>query len=183
MKKPQRAFTLLELLVAMAIMAILTVIGLVSFGTVREKARDSKRKEHIQSVSKAFELYYNDTGHYPLSSNGSIVACGTDAGQACVWGDAWMNTSNNTLYMAELPTDPGGQAYYYETDAEGSYYRLFAFLENDDDPQVAQVEGQPGFYLGTACEVRNGTLTTNSCNYILMSGNIIATPLIVSEPG
>ena len=53
-------FTLVELLVVMAIMAILTVVVTSSFKTVQIKARDSRRKNDLSSLSKALTMYYND---------------------------------------------------------------------------------------------------------------------------
>lgn len=176
----QKAFTLLELLVVMAIMAILTVIGIRSFGTIQQKSRDSRRKQDMQNISKALELYYNDYKHYPYSSSGLIEGCGAGAIQACAWGDTWQNTSNQTLYMSELPADVGGNQYFYLADAQGKNFSIFTYLENTEDNDVVKnVDGEPAYYSGTSCRIINGSLVTNSCNYVVMSSNIITTPAVV----
>lgn len=176
----QKGFTLLELLVAMAIIAILTVLGISSFGTVREKSRDSRRKQDLQSITKSLEMYYNDFGHYPLSSDGAIMGCGAGATSACTWGGVFENTSNATLYMTELPADPKGNSYYYLTDVEGSYYQLFAFLENEEDAEAAKIGTEPGFYQNTSCRSEGGVAQLDSCNFVLMSSNVSSTPNIIS---
>jgi type II secretion system protein G len=180
-KSNTAAFTLLELLVAMAIMAILTVIGLRSFGSVQQKARDSRRKQDLQSISKALEIYYNDFKHYPDSTEGQISACGVDATQACSWGETWQNSSNQTLYMTKLPADPGGSQYFYLAGEDGKSYSLFAYLENGEDEAVAKdVDGNAAFYSGTSCRLNNGALLSDSCNYVTMSLNLNTTPEIVT---
>lgn len=60
-----RGFTLLELLVVVAIIGILTSVVLVSLSSARQKARDSKRVQDFRAVSTALELYRSAHGAYP----------------------------------------------------------------------------------------------------------------------
>jgi prepilin-type N-terminal cleavage/methylation domain-containing protein len=181
-KSTFKAFTLLELLVVMAIMAILVSIGLRSFGTVQQKSRDSRRKQDMQSISKALELYYNDFRHYPYSLVGKILGCGVSASQECEWGDVWQDSSNQTLYMSELPVDLGGNQYFYLTNDKGKSFSLFTYLENTkDDDAVKNTESEPAYYSGTACRIINGTLTVSTCNYVVMSSNLTTTPEVVDS--
>lgn len=48
-------FTLIELMVAIAIMAVLSTIGLVVFRNAQDGARDSKRQLDIDAIAKALE--------------------------------------------------------------------------------------------------------------------------------
>lgn len=179
-KSNQLAFTLLELLVVMAIVGILTVLGIRSFGSVQQKSRDSRRKQDMQNIGKVLEVYYNDFNHYPYSSGGSMMGCEVGAIQACSWGNIWQNFSNQTLYMSELPVDPSGNQYFYLADAEGMSFSIFTYLENTDDASVVKnIDGDPAFYSGTACKVANGVLADNSCNYVVMSSNMTTTPAVV----
>ena len=50
--KPKLGFALIELLIAMAILAILSTIGFGNFQTARVKARDAKRKTDLAAVAK-----------------------------------------------------------------------------------------------------------------------------------
>ncbi|MBU1033398.1 type II secretion system GspH family protein [Patescibacteria group bacterium] len=182
MKLSQKAFTLLELLVVMAILALLVGLGLRTFGSVQQKSRDSKRKEDLQSISKTLELYYNDFKHYPYASGGKILGCGENSTEACEWGDVWQNTSNQTLYMSKMPRDPGGNQYFYLADAGGTSYRLFSYLENTEDESVVLNEdNEPAYYGGTYCRIIDTVLTASTCNYIIMSTNIIDAPTVVDS--
>ncbi len=179
-KASQKAFTLLELLVVIAILALLTGLGLRTFGSVQEKSRDSRRKQDLQNISKALEIYFNDFKRYPAAAAGQIIACGDDAAETCQWGQTWDNTSDNTLYMSVLPKDPGGSSYYYWADEQGRSYRLFAYLENlEDDSVVKNAEAEATFYSDAACRIVNDSLVDNSCNYVLTSSNLSSTPILV----
>ena len=132
----KKGFTLIELLIVMAVIATLVVSLLVNFYGAVVKGRDTKRKQDLQSVSSAMELYYNDVGTYPVPP--------------LDWSSSFVNSSNSdVLYMKKLPSDPKvGYSYCYDSDAIGSYYRLYANLENDKDPNllespsVCQTDGQ-----------------------------------------
>lgn len=65
MSKSAHGFTLIELLVAISIIAILAIVGLVSFQGVRGKALEAKRKADVDSIKKAYEANYD-----PSLSNG-----------------------------------------------------------------------------------------------------------------
>jgi prepilin-type N-terminal cleavage/methylation domain-containing protein len=168
------AFTLIELLIVMIILALLAGIGLISFGTVQQKSRDSSRKQDLVNIAKAIEVYHNDFGFYPNSNpiEGLIEACGVDALEPCYWGEVWQNTSNGTLYMNMLPKDNLSHWKYFYQQVGNGYY-LFARLENEEDPSIAISGGNPAFYAGTNC-----TGESDSCNYVLKSSNLSADPAI-----
>ncbi len=172
MKKIQHrsnaGFTLLELLVVIAILAILFVMGLRAFGEVREKSRDSRRKQDLHAISKALEMYHNDMGRYPANdAAGRMMGChGAALGDVCDWGAPFINANIDTLYMSQLPQDPGGARYFYQQELAGQGYQLFAFLENKDDPQAT--EG----IMGPSCGSMDGTWISGSCRYVVKSTNL-----------
>jgi prepilin-type N-terminal cleavage/methylation domain-containing protein len=61
----KHGFTLIELLVAIAIVAIITSIGVANLLTAQKQARDAARKEIIGNVQSAFEQYYAEFNTYP----------------------------------------------------------------------------------------------------------------------
>lgn len=50
-----KGFTLVELMVVIAIIAILSVVGLTIFSGVQQQARNSRRQSDIQAIAKALE--------------------------------------------------------------------------------------------------------------------------------
>lgn len=148
----QSGFTLMELLVVIAILGVLIMMGLANFTTSQKKSRDIKRKNDLRQISLALETYYSDVGSYPTADLGTHImnACGAAAIQTCEWGKPWKNTSvaPETIYMLALPSDPlQAQSYFYES-TDGSYYKLYAKLENTLDADVGVSQGG---YSNTDC--------------------------------
>ena len=65
---PQSAFTLVELLVAVAIIGILAAIGTFGYTTAVKLARDAKRQSDLKVIQSALEQYHSDQHFYPPSS-------------------------------------------------------------------------------------------------------------------
>jgi general secretion pathway protein G len=137
----KKGFTLVELLVVMAILGILTVITLANFRTSQIKGRDAQRKSDLRQIANALEAYFNDHSQYPdaTATGGKINACGCDGGPlSCNWeddsGQREFCDKNNTVYMSKIPGDPLGEEQTYCYYSENNLYRLYAKLENKNDP-------------------------------------------------
>lgn len=115
-----RGFTLLELLIVVAIIGILTSIVLVSLGTAREKSRDAARAAQAQEIVKALEFYYTQNGSYPPAAAGGENLIGIEA--ELVDGE----------HMGSIPIDSvyGAAGYYY--CSSGNAYVLAVNTERDN---------------------------------------------------
>jgi len=174
LKIQQRSgFTMIELLIVIVIMGILSAIGLGTFTSSQMKARDSKRKSDLRTIGDALEVYYNDYGNYPVGDSGDIIGCGPQAEVdkvACVAGQIWKNTTNETTYMVQMPEDPSGGKYYY-ISLDGSSYQIYAHLENDKDRDVPEnATGDPTYYVNP--ETESGSCEIGDCNYGRSSSNV-----------
>lgn len=119
MKK--RGFTLIELLVVITVIAILASIGFAAFGGTQSKARDARRKQDLNTIATALELYNQANSHYIISSS-----------QDCSNSDLYSPTSPILTYInGSVPKDPTGTNYcYFSTDSTGKSFRLFAKLDS-----------------------------------------------------
>lgn len=96
----RKGYTLLELLVVIAIISIIATVGLVSFNGTQRKARDTKRRADLRTISNALEQYYSVCGSvYPAPATPTTmytsVVCASPA----------------ITIMATVPRDPAGGAY------------------------------------------------------------------------
>jgi len=154
MSKLREGFTLLELLVVMAILGILATVGFGQYRTSQVKARDAQRKADLGNVTRAVEMYYNDHEAYPPSVDTGIIEVD---GVGLDWGTEF--STNNAIYMKVLPKDPSSDGQYCY-NGDGSYFYLFAALENDQDPDCQDLYT---CYGGSYC-------------YVMSSSNIRPTP-------
>jgi type II secretory pathway pseudopilin PulG len=76
----ERAFTLLELFVIMAIIAILAGLLFPAFSTVMERARKTEAKNDLTQIVTAVNAYYTEYGKYPLTGGTDVTYTGATAG-------------------------------------------------------------------------------------------------------
>ncbi|MFZ5845374.1 MAG: prepilin-type N-terminal cleavage/methylation domain-containing protein [Patescibacteria group bacterium] len=94
-----RGFTLMELLIVIAIIGILIAVGTVSYSSAQKKSRDSRRMQDLKSVQNAWEQYYADnSGNYPSSC-----------------------TISSTYLPLGFPTDPKTESAYASSCSATSY--------------------------------------------------------------
>lgn len=178
MKKifPRRGFTLIEIMLVIALLGILVVAGFGAFTSSLARGRDAKRKGDLNQITKALGMYYNDAGRYPDATNGAIVGCVPAAGgaaQVCAWGSVFQNANTATVYMAQLPTDPSsGKSYFYYAPAGGSSYYLLARLENKEDAAIPRLTpGDPDtnlYYSSLSADCGE----PSECNFAVSSVNV-----------
>ena len=143
----EKGFTLVELLVVISILAILAVISLAVFSGVQKNARDARRREEIDAISKALEtnkvvnvstygalaVTMFQAGAVPTDSgNGSAtysVAWSTSAGaSAPATPTTWANTSANPTW-AGSPTGNGTVAATTNPASGATAWTVCALLE------------------------------------------------------
>lgn len=96
-----KGFTLIEILIVITIIGILATVGLYSFDNARQKARDSKRKQDLQTIKTALVLYYQDFRQYPPSCQGSSCQAMSFASSA---SSNWIPELED--YLPKAPKDP-----------------------------------------------------------------------------
>jgi len=74
MIKKRRGFTLVELLIVMAVIAILIGIAIPAFRGMQQEARKTKAEGDVRVLKIAVESYYKNNGKYPFPN---ATACKT----------------------------------------------------------------------------------------------------------
>jgi len=171
-------FTLVELLIVMAILGILATLMMGGYRASQMRGRDTARKSDLKQLSNSLELFYSDYGKYPAGSGTQIAACPYDSttgsGTVCVWGGTGNSSEfrdtdgsgTKTTYFKQVPTDPGGNTnyYVYEVNSVRSKFRLYARLENTQDKNCIN-----GNCVNPGISITCGGTTL--CNYAATSTN------------
>lgn len=122
----RRGFTLIELMVVIAIIGILSAVVIVNISSSRSKARDAKRISDIAQIQLALEQYFDRCREYPPADGGSIAS-----ESACDF----------TEYISVIPKDPLTKANYtygVDDDEKPLDYILRAELENTGNGATAE---------------------------------------------
>lgn len=157
----KRGFTLIEIIIAMMILAIISVGLLGNFFSSPPKARDAKRKQSLRQIQNALEVYYNDNDEYPSATNGQI-SCEDETKS---WGDEF--DCYDEVYMKKLPTDPGNNTFYYFRTSDQQGYMLYALLENENDSCFSTDQCCLLGFDDSDCSPTSDT----QCNYVVTSPN------------
>lgn len=146
-RTPHSGFSLLELLVSASIIAILTIIGVVSYGSVNKRSRDVKRKSDVEQMRSALEMYRSDNGSYPAANSGS-------------WGTTdGLSAFLVPGYSPVIPSDPQSEThgYYYTATnydvATDKYYGycICGYLETGAMASTCVAADIPGGSIPQAC--------------------------------
>lgn len=127
--KERKGFTLIEILIVVAIIAILASVILVGLGPTQSLGRDARRVSDLHEVQNGLELYYNSCGYYP-----GAAACG-GTGKVASWAALTTSLTSSSIGITGVPNDPSGRDYVYGVNSgatpPNTVYVLEATLEND----------------------------------------------------
>jgi type II secretion system protein G len=130
LKQKEKAFTLIELLVVIAVIGILIAVILPNLIGMRERARDSKRKNDLAQLKTALRMYFNDYNSYPGATDGQKICCSAPATcDPCINNVFGVGTQ---IYSKDLLTE-----YTYTTRDGGQGFLLGTILENASDKDIA----------------------------------------------
>lgn len=88
-KRSDRGFTLLELLIVLAIMGVLITIAQPNLKSSIVRAREAVLRENLHQMREAIDQYYADNGKYPAQLT-----------------DLFNSTDKAKSYLRENPKDP-----------------------------------------------------------------------------
>lgn len=145
-------FTLMELLVVVAIIVVLLLFVLVNWKTYIDRGHDAQRKSDLVKIRTAFEEYFNDNNCYPPLT--TLDDCGGNA---------------LAPYLEKMLCDPVKQEpYTYVPADDGSVcsgFRICAKLADKSDPDI----------IAQGCDPEYGCGWGVGINYCLTSGNSLST--------
>jgi prepilin-type N-terminal cleavage/methylation domain-containing protein len=132
-KTTREGFTLIEILIVVAIIAILASVVLVGLGPTQQAGRDARRISDLHEVQNGLELYYNKCGFYPGTAAAGTCTAGNNGATS---GYTTMSAAlvGSGLQITSIPQDPTNSTphlYLFRTNGTtASQYVLATVLEN-----------------------------------------------------
>lgn len=138
-----KGFTLIELMVVIAIILILALIAIPAYRNMQTRARKSRVQSDLRTLANALQMFYTDWNQYPVQTTPNRLVETTGAGAELTGkaGQGGVNKSGAVsatgevgpiVYLEKLPVDPfasgddAGKSYYYKSDPEGTEYVLWS---------------------------------------------------------
>jgi prepilin-type N-terminal cleavage/methylation domain-containing protein len=155
---PVKGFTLMELLIVIAIIGLLSSVLMSNLTVARERAMDGRRLEDLRSIQTALQLYYSDHGQYP--SMPGMIDGGTNPFSWASFGPCYFGQQypdiNSVMqqYLRGNPRDPVGQGYacyfYAVYDNRKDFFVLTRMntpeLNRPDDCYPAEQVGEDEYW-------------------------------------
>lgn len=132
-----KGFTIVELLVVVAIISILTAIVTANLTQSKSKARDAKRVSDLSQISFVLEMVFDRCHKYPSSISNTDI---NDESKTCTGFPL-------STFISVIPRD-GENSYDYTVKNDQLDYVLRAKLENNNSVLLDDVDGSP---LGSDC--------------------------------
>lgn len=113
--RPSRGFSLIELLVAIAIIAILAAIAIPQFIAYRQRAVDDQMRSDLKNAATAMESYFADKQVYPTTV-AAIRAVGFNQTSGV---NVIINITSPSAYTLTASKSGGTQASFTYNSATG----------------------------------------------------------------
>ncbi len=113
----QSGFTLVELLVVLAILSLLVMVATPQVLKYLGKAKNDTARIEMKSMSTALDLFLLDVGRYPTQQEG-LQALVANPGGLQSWHGPYLKTT-------VVPSDPWGHPYQYRFPGQNGDYDLW----------------------------------------------------------
>ncbi|OGK13010.1 hypothetical protein A3A93_04025 [Candidatus Roizmanbacteria bacterium RIFCSPLOWO2_01_FULL_38_12] len=110
MHKTEKGFSLVELIVVIAVMTSLIALGITSYGAVQRNARNTERKTDLKDLQVALEAFRAENNEYPQTFTGATTVWRNSCANPTNYVLGTMGATNNMglvpNFIERLPLDP-----------------------------------------------------------------------------
>jgi prepilin-type N-terminal cleavage/methylation domain-containing protein len=139
LKNKQRGFTLIELMIVVAIIGILAAVAIPTFMDMMKKSKRSEAEVNLNAITKGAKAYYVENAGYPSGEGaGELVpeteCCEADNRKCPPDADQWKGDADAPTVWDNLDftvDEPSFFQYSYESDDDGFTAKAVGDLDCD----------------------------------------------------
>ncbi len=119
----QQAFTIVELLIVIVVIAILAAIGIVAYNGIQERARSAALQSDVSQVSKQLKLFQADNGRYPTTVSTNCTTSPDSPTNKCLklssgnTASSYSSANSGASFSLKI-ADASGNTSYVLTDSQ-----------------------------------------------------------------
>ena len=135
-----KGFTLIELMVVIAIILILALIAIPAYRNMQDRARKSRVQSDLRTLANALQMFFTDWNQYPKqttadrlsadNAGGELMGSGSGAKVNIPGAVSATGERGPITYIEKLPIDPfatpATASYYYLSDPDGTKYVMWS---------------------------------------------------------
>lgn len=138
-----RGFTVLEILIVIAVFGLLATLAVLSLNNARARVRDAQRLSDVSTLRNVLSQYWLDKATYPVSGGVNLGQPGTNTDAFTSAGFVARENVQPPVYLERVNQGPkAGEFYRYKGSSNGYSIR---FVTESQTPL-----GQPGVYYAHA---------------------------------
>lgn len=152
MKNSHFWFSIVEIIITVAILIILSVVAVTSYQSVIDKSDNSLVESHLQTLNNTFLTYSSDTKTLPYPS-GNLKFYNVDGAYEHSYEDentfwvSWYITNDfiPKSYLQNIPIDPRNNQYYWYAQVKGNLaFQISGVVVNNHEPKSKLISNWKG---------------------------------------
>lgn len=152
MKNSHFWFSIVEIIITVAILIILSVVAVTSYQSVIDKSDNSLVESHLQTLNNTFLTYSSDTKTLPYPS-GNLKFYNVDGVYEHSYEDentfwvSWYITNDfiPKSYLQNIPIDPRNNQYYWYAQVKGNLaFQISGVVVNNHEPKSKLISNWKG---------------------------------------